>query len=112
MGTKTKPILNLNLRWFLLAMILANIAGQMAYSMLALYLVDLGASVGQVGLVFTVASLVPMVLQLFGGWVSDTIGRLRAIAIGSAVSVIGYLFFVVSPSWNTPISLSRGTIVL
>jgi MFS family permease len=97
---KITSLLNVNLRWFLLAMILANIAGQMAYSMLSLYLIDLGASVGQVGLVFTVASLVPMALQIFGGWFSDTVGRLRAIAIGSAISVIGYVFFFASPSWE------------
>jgi MFS family permease len=94
------PFLNINLRWFLLAMILANIAGQMAYSMLSLYLIDLGASVSQVGLVFTVASLIPMGLQIFGGWFSDTIGRLRAIAIGSSISVFGYLLFFISPSWE------------
>ncbi len=97
---RNPPLLNVNLRWFLLAMILANIAAQMAYSMLALYLVDLGASVGQVGLAFTVASLVPMLLQLIGGWVSDTIGRLRAIAIGSSIASIGYLLFFISPSWQ------------
>jgi len=60
MRSSKLPLLNTNLRWFLLAMILANIAGQMVYSLLSIYLVELGASVGQVGLVFTVASLVPM----------------------------------------------------
>lgn len=99
-STPRRPVLNKNLRWFLLAMILANIAGQMAYSMLSLYLIELGASVAQVGTVFTVASLVPMVLQLFGGWLSDTIGRLRAIAIGSSIAVFGYLLFFISPSWE------------
>lgn len=93
-------LLNINLRWFLLAMILANIAGQMAYSMLSLYLIDLGATVGQVGLVFTIASIVPIALQIFGGWFSDTIGRLRAIAFGSAISVFGYVFFFTAPSWE------------
>ncbi len=100
MDTKPKTILNINLRWFLLAMVLANIAGAMAYSMLSLYLIDLGATVGQVGLVFTVASLVPMALQIFGGWFSDTVGRLRAIAIGSSIAVFGYLLFFISPSWE------------
>lgn len=94
------PILNANLRWFLLAMILANIGAQMAYSLLSLYLIQLGASVTQVGTVFTVASLVPMVLQILGGWLSDTIGRLRVIALGSAISVFGYLLFFLSPSWQ------------
>ena len=95
-----KPFLNVNLRWFLLAMILANIAGQMGYSMLSLYLIDLGASVAQVGLVFTLASLVPTGLQILGGWLSDTIGRLRIIAIGSTISVSGWLIFFLAPSWE------------
>ena len=93
-------LLNVNLRWFLAGMILANIAGQMVYSMLSLYLIDLGASVVQVGLVFTLASLVPLVLQIFGGWLSDTIGRLRMIAFGSSVAVFGYFIFSIAPSWQ------------
>lgn len=100
MDKKSSFPLNINLRWFLVAMILANIAGVMAYSMLSLYLIDLGASVSQVGLVFTLASLVPMALQILGGWISDTIGRLRAIAIGSSFAVFGYLIFCFSPSWE------------
>lgn len=96
----TKPLLNLNLRWFLAGMIAANIAGQMAYSLLSIYLIEMGATVGQVGLVFTIASLVPTGLQIFGGWLSDTIGRLRAIALGSSISVLGYVLFFVSPSWE------------
>lgn len=95
-----KTILNANLRWFLAGMIFANIAGQMAYSTLSLYMLNLGASVAQVGLVFTVASLVPMVLQIFGGWLSDTIGRLRIMAIGSSIAVFGYLIFAFAPNWQ------------
>jgi len=100
MTTERKPLLNANLRWFLLAMILANVAGQMGYSMLSLYLLDLGADVGQVGLVFTLASLVPTGLQILGGWLSDTIGRLRSIAMGSFVAVFGWLIFFIAPSWE------------
>ena len=76
------PLLNTNLRWFLLGMILANIAGQMAYSMLSLYLLELGASVAQVGLVFTVASLVPMAAANPGRLVVGYGRRLRMIALG------------------------------
>lgn len=100
MTTRLSSLLNINLRWFLLGMILANIAGQMVYSLLSVYLVELGASVGQVGLVFTVAALVPTALQIFGGWLSDTIGRLRAIALGSSIALFGYLLFYLSPSWE------------
>lgn len=100
MKTSTTSLLNSNLRWFLVGMILANIAGQMLYSMLSLYMLDLGAQVAEVGLVFTLASLVPMVLQIFGGWLSDTIGRLRVIALGSSIAVFGYLIIALAPSWE------------
>jgi MFS family permease len=78
------------------AMILANIAGSMFPILLPIYLTDLGASVTQVGLVFTLTSVVIMFLQILGGWISDSIGRLRAIAIGSIGGIIGYLSMLLS----------------
>ena len=101
---QTLSILTPTVRWFLLGMVLANIAGAMLYTYLALYLQELGASVGQVGLVFSLASIVPLVLQVFGGWLSDTIGRLRTIAIGSTVASLGYLLFAVAPTWEWAIA--------
>ncbi len=86
--------------WFLFAMILANIAGSMTNLLMPLYLTDLGASVGQVGLVFTLTSVVILLLQILGGWISDSIGRLRAIAIGSVGGVLGFLFMLLAPSWE------------
>ena len=78
------------MRWFMLAMVLANIAGSMVPLLMPIYLTEQGASVGQVGLVFTITSIVILFLQIIGGWVSDSIGRLRAIAIGSMGGIIGY----------------------
>jgi MFS family permease len=100
MTNTRKPLLNATLRWFLLAMILANIAGEMLYALVAVYMTELGASVSQVGLVFTLAAIVPLVLQIVGGWLSDTIGRLRTIAIGSVVSCLGYVLFPLAPTWQ------------
>jgi len=100
MKPSKQPLLNATLRWFLLAMILANIAGEMLYALVAVYLIELGASVGEVGLTFTLAAIVPLALQIVGGWLSDTIGRLRTIAIGSAVSCLGYVLLPLAPSWQ------------
>ena len=80
---KKTPLLSPIMRWFMFAMVLANIAGSMAPLLMPLYLTEQGANVGQVGMVFTITSVSILVLQIIGGWVSDSIGRLRAIAIGS-----------------------------
>ena len=54
------------LRWFMLAMVLANIAGMMTPILLPIYLTELGADVTDVGLVFTLVPLWPCLgLQIF-----------------------------------------------
>ncbi len=65
-----------------------------------LFVQSLGAGVEQVGLFFTVTSIVPLVFQIVGGFVSDCIGRLRAVAIGSVAGVIGYALTILAPSWG------------
>jgi MFS family permease len=82
----------------LLAMILANISSEMAYFLLPVYLRELGATVAQVGLAFSVMSLAGLVLQLFGGLLSDALGRLHTIALGSVCALAGYLLLPLSPS--------------
>jgi len=68
--------------------------------LLPIYLTELGASIGQVGLVFTLTSVVMFIMQIIGGWISDSIGRLRAIAIGSIGGVIGYIAILLAPTWQ------------
>lgn len=96
-----QPLLTPLMRWFMFAMVLANIAGSMYGILLPIYLTDLGASVVQVGLVFTLSSVVVLILQIFGGWISDSIGRLRAIAIGSIGGVIAFGLMLLANSWET-----------
>ncbi len=85
---------------FMVAMILANLGGNMYGPLLSLYLESLGATVTQIGLFYTLSQVVPLVLQILGGWVSDSLGRLRAIAIGSLFGTIGALILVGSSSWG------------
>jgi MFS family permease len=99
--TDKQPLLTPLMRWFMFAMVLANIGGSMYGILLPIYLTKLGASVVQVGLVFTLTSVVTLILQIFGGWISDSIGRLRAIAIGSVGGVIGFTLMLLANSWET-----------
>ena len=64
---KKEPLLSPVLRWFMFAMVLANISGNMGMMLIPLYLDEQGASVTEIGLVFTILSIVSLVLQVFGG---------------------------------------------
>lgn len=97
---KKKPLLNGVLVLFLTAMIFANLPGSMYDNLLPLYLKDLGSSIPQIGLFFTVSQIVPLFLQILGGWISDSLGRLRAIAIGSVFGVLGFIPLVMADSWG------------
>ena len=97
---KRQPLLSGLLILFLVAMIFANIGGSMYQPLLPLYVKDLGASISQIGLFFTLSQIVPLFLQILGGWISDSLGRLRAIAIGSVFGVMGFIPLVIADRWE------------
>jgi MFS family permease len=99
-NNKKQPLLTPIMRRFLFAMVLANIAGMISPMLMPIYLTELGADIGDVGLVFTLTSISILVLQIFGGWVSDSIGRLRAVAIGSVGGIISFVAMLLAPTWQ------------
>ena len=99
-ATKPRRILSNTLIVFMIAMVLANIASEMYTIMLPLYLRHLGADVLQIGVFFTVSQIIPLVLQVLGGWVSDIIGRLRSVAIGSLIGLGAFISPIFVPTWQ------------
>ena len=68
--------------------------------LLPLYLQELGAGAGQIGLFFTLGAIAPLLFQVFCGWLSEPVGRLQAIAIGSLAGVAGYVVYILAPTWQ------------
>jgi MFS family permease len=99
-SVQTERLLNKKLLLFMLAMIFANLGGEMYGMLLPLYLKELNASVVQIGLFFTISQVIPLVVQILGGWVSDMLGRLRSIAIGSVAGNLTYIGFIFAPTWQ------------
>ena len=97
---KAEPLINRALLWFMVAMIFANIGGNMYGALLPLYLKELGAGVVQIGLFFTLSQIIPLALQILGGWVSDTLGRLRSVALGSLAGNLTFVGFILAPTWQ------------
>lgn len=97
---RAAPLITNKLMLFMVAMVLANIGGNMYGPLLPLYLKELNASVVQVGLFFTLAQIIPLALQILGGWISDSLGRLRSIAMGSVAGVFSYIGLILAPTWQ------------
>lgn len=103
---KKAPLLTPLLLLFMLAMILANTGGSMYHPLEALYLKELGADIPQIGLFFTLSQIIPLILQILGGWISDSLGRLRAIAIGSVLGILGYIPLLLATTWEWVLAAS------
>jgi MFS family permease len=85
---------------FLFAMALVECSRTLTMVQVPVFLSELGASISQIGLFFTVSSIVPLIFRIFGGYLSDSIGRLRALIIGSLGGVLGYIAFSIAPTWQ------------
>jgi len=97
---KKAPLLTPLLLLFMGAMILANLGGNMYGPLEALYLKELGAGIAQIGLFYTLSQVIPLLLQILGGWVSDSLGRLKAIAIGSVAGIFVYIPLLLASRWE------------
>ncbi len=98
--SKSAPLISRKLLLFMVAMVLANTGGNMYGPLLPLYLKELDASVIQIGMFFTLSQIIPLALQILGGWISDSLGRLRSIAMGSVAGVFSYIGLILAPTWQ------------
>ena len=63
------------------------------------YLEALGASVPVIGLFGTAEDFLDAIYQYPGGWIADRLGRRRAFLIFLALATVGYLVYLLGPSW-------------
>lgn len=95
-----KPMLTGRLVIFLTATAIAEAAYTMTMVQVPVYLRSLGAGIPQVGLFFTLAMAFPLFLRIPGGWLSDSIGRLRSLFLACLAGLLGYLPYVFAPTWE------------
>ncbi|MBW1945698.1 MAG: MFS transporter [Deltaproteobacteria bacterium] len=89
-----------NLKVLLGSMILANIGGRVFRPFMPLYILALGGDIAQVGVFFTVDTVLAAIMRPFGGWISDSIGRLQAVGIGTLFGLTGFIGYALSPTWE------------
>jgi MFS family permease len=85
---------------FLLGITFAEASFTMTMVQVPVFLRELGADIRQIGLFFTLALIFPLLLRIVGGWLSDSIGRLRAIWLGCIAGTVAYVPYALAPTWQ------------
>jgi len=94
-----RTILTPTLRWFLIGEFFAGLSDMYGLFM-PLFMSELGATVVDIGLVFSVSGIVPLVLNTIGGWLSDTYGRLRTITWGNIAGILSFAVMILANRWE------------
>jgi MFS family permease len=81
-------------------MALTQFSTVMPLIQIPVFIRELGASIIDIGVFFTVSMIFPLLVKLLGGWLSDSLGRLRVIFIGSLTGVLTYAAYAIAPSWQ------------
>jgi MFS family permease len=95
-----RPLISFPLALFLVGIAFAEASRTMTMVQVPIYLRELGADIGELGLFFTISLVFSFILRIIGGWLSDTIGRLKALWLGSLVGTLAYIPYAIAPSWQ------------
>lgn len=81
------------------AVLLFGLGEELWKKFLPKYLEALGASTVVIGLFGTVRDFFDAIYQYPGGWLADHMGRRKAFLAFAAIASVGYLIYLLSPSW-------------
>lgn len=76
-------------------------SGSIAGPYFSLYILALGGSPSEIGLVYALGGLAGLFLYPVGGYIADHKGRVKLNAIGTYIFAVTYIFFIVAKHWNT-----------
>lgn len=94
-GTRsaTRELLRGNVLWLSLVSLLNDAASEMIYPLLPAFIVQLGAGPAFLGLIEGVAEATASLTKLAGGWISDRVGKRKALAVwGYAIAALARPF--------------------
>lgn len=100
MVSEPKKFLSFDLIIFLIGITFSEASRSMTMVQVPIYLRELGANIQQVGFFFSTVVVFSLILRIFGGWLSDSIGRLQAITLGSLAGILGYLPYALAETWQ------------
>lgn len=90
-----------NIRTLMICRVLWSLSTSIVYPYFSLYIVALGGTSKEVGLISSVGILAGMVLYPVGGFLADRAGRVKLIGYSTVLYAFAHIPFVIANSWQT-----------
>jgi MFS family permease len=84
-----------------IAQVIRTFAMSLTTPFFSLYILGLGGSPTEIGLVYTLGSLGGLILLPIGGYIADHQGRVKLAGIGTYALALTMLFYIVAENWVT-----------
>lgn len=94
-----------------IAQVIRTFAMSLTTPFFSLYILGLGGSPTEIGLVYTLGSLGGLILLPIGGYIADHQGRVKLAGIGTYALALTMLFYIVAENWVT-LAIGRFTSAL
>ncbi len=95
-----RTLLRGNILVLTVSRVIWSVSGSIVYPYMSLYILELGGSKPQVGLVNAVAGIAGMFLYPVGGYIADKSGRAKLVGISTFLYASSFLLFIFAPSWQ------------
>jgi len=89
-----------NVKILMLCRVLWSASTSIIYPFFSLYILALGGTSTEIGLINSLGILAGMVLYPVGGYIADRAGRVKLIGYSTVLYAFAHLFFVVANNWK------------
>ncbi|MBD3171442.1 MFS transporter [Candidatus Bathyarchaeota archaeon] len=89
-----------NVKVLMICRVLWSWSTSIIYPFFSLYILALGGSSKEIGLINSLGILAGMVLYPVGGYIADKTGRVKLIGYSTFLYAFAHIFFIIAPSWQ------------
>ena len=90
-----------NIRVLVICRVLWSFSTSIVYPFFSLYILALGGTPVQVGIINSLGIIAGMFLYPVGGYIADRMGRVKLVGFSTYAYAISHLFFVFADNWQT-----------
>lgn len=90
-----------NIRVLVICRVLWSFSTSIVYPFFSLYILALGGTPAQIGLINSLGIIAGMFLYPVGGYIADKMGRVKLVGFSTYAYAFSHLFFVFANNWHT-----------